>query len=937
MCSWRPQAISSPEAVDNELAAIQKHLAKPEFPGLSGTECLNLNIVAPASAISSSAFPVMVYIHGGGFSVGANWWPQFDMKRIVQLSIDIGKPIIGINIKLGAPGFMTSEELRQAGYKSNRGLNDQIVALKWVKRYIAGFGGDPSQVTVAGESVGGLSAARLLYREEDLASRIVVMGGAPPSVSPLTSKVAEFAYKSAVKVWGIGVLSTGERLKYLENLFSLDLHQKIEGLPFLPVLDDDLVPYHESFELMASEDFSFKAKQCKGAMIVFSPLDASIFAFMGLFAARKSIAVDFTNHLQIKFSQHQVAIQQLLKAYDISPDLNNQTALLNVLKFGSDIGHQAAARALANKIPGHALLMQFSEPNPWDGPFKGHSTHILDVAFLLQNFNNHLDDTQRASAVQFAEDVITFVHGEEPWEAFSKAQGTAILRGGRRQYLEGDQATSKKYQELMRIAEIIVHLPASEIVMSVTIRHDSLQTTLRGVETAGVTQFQGIPYGYIPRRFAEAEKIQHFPKDLDCTEFGPKCPQIHVDVGHLLRIPPHHRLPREPEDEFNCTNLDVVLPKTVSQSESAKLPVLVWIHGGSQAVTFGSAVSGYRLNVFALGNREGPVNLALRDQALALQWVQEHIAGFNGDPTKVTLAGESAGAVYCHAHLVTNALARQYILSSGSLFLSPPQPPESVQALRDAVLKQLQHMDPSLDLENAPTNKVVEAVKLSGLQSFLLQWEDRFAGWQKNTGVAEGIMLSDAAIWQMGVRNTSSNDIMKAFNTAGEHSDELKRAYHIYTDRPSSCQTGALDFINDYKFVLPINHLEKLWKDSQKPVFRYLVDEANPWQPSSGAHHAVDLILLFGGFDLRFSRGAELSGQAMREAWIKFVNLEQPWTQGSDSCFSFGPHGTVKVLNDWELQARRRVVQTEMLNRMDSTLLDKVFVGLAAGKVSLMN
>lgn len=60
---------------------------------------------------------------------------------------------------------------------------------------------------------------------------------------------------------------------------------------------------------------------------------------------------------------------------------------------------------------------------------------------------------------------------------------------------------------------------------------------------------------------------------------SPRCPQIYVDVGHLLRIPPHYRLPQEPEDEFNCVNLDVVLPKIESLSESAKLPVLVWIHG----------------------------------------------------------------------------------------------------------------------------------------------------------------------------------------------------------------------------------------------------------------------------------------------------------------------------------------------------------------------
>lgn len=188
------------------------------------------------------------------------------------------------------------------------------------------------------------------------------------------------------------------------------------------------------------------------------------------------------------------------------------------------------------------------------------------------------------------------------------------------------------------------------------------------------------------------------------------------------------------------------------------------------------------------------------------------------------------------------------------------------------------------------------------------------------------------------MRATNTNDILKAFNAAEQYADELKKMYHIYLDRPSSCQNGALDFINDYKFVLPINRLEKLWNDSQKPVFRYLVDEVNPWQSSSGAHHALDLVLLFGGFDQEFPDSTKFTGQAMRKAWIQFINLEQPWTtSASDSYYSFGPHGVSQSIDKSGLGARRRMTQTEMLGRMDSVLLDKVFAGLAAGKVSLLN
>ncbi|KAM5383466.1 hypothetical protein ACJZ2D_002159 [Fusarium nematophilum] len=501
--------------------------------------------------------------------------------------------------------------------------------------------------------------------------------------------------------------------------------------------------------------------------------------------------------------------------------------------------------------------------------------------------------------------------------------------------------------------------------MTASLKHSSLRSTLRGVELSSVTQFRGIPYGRIPRRFAEAEIVEELSEQLDCTQFGPRCPQISIDAGHLLRIPPDHRLPHEPEDELRCTNLDVVVPRLESQSGATRLPVLVWIHGGSQAVTFGSAASGicdmtalvadsirmqkpiiavsiqYRLNVFALGDGTGPPNLALRDQALALAWIQKHIAGFGGDPTMVTLAGESAGAVYCHAHLVTNSPARQYILSSGSLYLSPPQPARNVSALRNAVSERLRDLDSSLNLDNASSAQIVEAIKLSGLQSWLLQREERFDGWQTTTRSSEALLLSDvqreAVIWQAGVWQTPVDDIVKAFDKAGNDSHELKKLYHIYPDRPSSCRTGALDFINDCRFLLPIDRLTRLWSTSGKPVYRCLIDEANPWQPSSGAHHAVDLILLFGGFDLGFSEAAQQTGRNMREAWIKYVNGEQPWTTGSGACYAFGPHGASGAVSDGELRSRRRMAQMEQLEGMGGEALDRVFLALATGKVSLRN
>lgn len=152
---------------------IQKSLPSPTFKS-SELEGLNLNITVPSGGLEGRKLPVFVFLHGGGLAIGGNSWPQYDFVKFVQLSIEERQPVIGINIKFvdlsflcitspnhecsyrtGIFGFLTSEELRVAGIPGNNGLRDQRVAFEWIKKNIAGFGGDPGNITVCGESAGG--------------------------------------------------------------------------------------------------------------------------------------------------------------------------------------------------------------------------------------------------------------------------------------------------------------------------------------------------------------------------------------------------------------------------------------------------------------------------------------------------------------------------------------------------------------------------------------------------------------------------------------------------------------------------------------------------------------------------------------------------------------------------------------------------------------
>ena len=177
---------------------------------------------------------------------------------------------------------------------------------------------------------------------------------------------------------------------------------------------------------------------------------------------------------------------------------------------------------------------------------------------------------------------------------------------------------------------------------------------VRGKAESGVWAFLGIPYAASPfgaRRMRPPQPVQPWDGERDATAYGPTAPKGDYPPQYA-RLFPEVLIPGE-----ECLNLNVWTPDA-----TAALPVLVWIHGGAFMNGSGSvgAYSGaafardgvvcvtinYRLAAegFLLLD-DGIANLGLLDQLAALRWVQANIAAFGGDPARVTVAGESAGAM----------------------------------------------------------------------------------------------------------------------------------------------------------------------------------------------------------------------------------------------------------------------------------------------------
>ena len=125
-------------------------------------DCLTLNIWAPADAKNA---PVFFWIHGGALWAGSSQEPTYDGARLAAQGIIV----VSVNYRLGVLGFLAHPELSAEsplGISGNYGVLDQVQALKWVKQNIAAFGGDPANVTIDGQSAGGLSVLYLLASPE---------------------------------------------------------------------------------------------------------------------------------------------------------------------------------------------------------------------------------------------------------------------------------------------------------------------------------------------------------------------------------------------------------------------------------------------------------------------------------------------------------------------------------------------------------------------------------------------------------------------------------------------------------------------------------------------------------------------------------------------------------------------------------------------------
>lgn len=208
-------------------------------------DCLYLNVWAPAH--TTKPLPVMVWIHGGGYVIGSGASRIYDGSRFAQ----DGVVLVTLNYRLGALGFLADPALTQEAAPDaplgNYGLMDQVAALQWVQRNIARFGGDPSNVTVFGESAGAGSVLYLLGTEatRGLYQKAIIESG-PGFAPPSSLGVKEAQGRAFLKKAGAPENATAEQLRAIpaETLIAPG-----EGVDWQPFADGRFVkaPFELAF------------------------------------------------------------------------------------------------------------------------------------------------------------------------------------------------------------------------------------------------------------------------------------------------------------------------------------------------------------------------------------------------------------------------------------------------------------------------------------------------------------------------------------------------------------------------------------------------------------------------------------------------------------------------------------------------------------------
>src|ERR1700721_2957511 len=366
---WRPPVTVTPWTGTRETdafapACMQIGVSMPgEKPPSVSEDCLYLNIWTPAKS-AQERLPVIVWIYGGGYINGSASMPLYWGDQLAHKGVIVA----ALAYRLGPLGFLAHPELtRESPHQSsgNYGLMDQIAALQWIQRNISNFGGDPANITIAGQSAGAMSVSMLMAspQAKNLFQRAIGESGGLFEPLQLAPKylLANAEHDGDKYAASLGVTSLGAvSLQELRRLPAAALLKGTAGDVSHPVIDPYILP--------ASPYAAFSAgRQNDVPLLIGSNANEA----RSLVDVSKVKASTFSADLEHSWGPLPPA---LVAAYPYTTDAEAQQARLDLerdLRFGWDMWAWARLQAATGKSPVYYYLFRQQPPFPAGSVYEG--------------------------------------------------------------------------------------------------------------------------------------------------------------------------------------------------------------------------------------------------------------------------------------------------------------------------------------------------------------------------------------------------------------------------------------------------------------------------------------------------------------------------------------------------------------------------------------
>ncbi|WP_328842764.1 carboxylesterase/lipase family protein [Streptomyces sp. NBC_00258] len=378
----RPQAAQSWSGVRDATkfgAACPQPRAKIVPKGIPISEdCLTVNVwtPVPSTRAGSGKKPVLVFIHGGGFVEGTAAEPIYDGADLARK----GVVVVTLQYRFGPFGYLDLSDLgKEYENSANNGLLDQIAGLQWVRKNIAAFGGDPSNVTLFGESAGSISISAIMGspQSDGLYHRAILQSGTSANISDrkqagrVSRAYRDFAGASTVA--DLRKLSADKLQQAADDLYDSDFSDTAFG----PVVDGQLLP-ENPMKRLASPDGP------KVPVIITTTRDEARYWIQEVPEAEHMPEVLYRPWLTnlVGESNTDAAIAAYRKN---RPDLTEGEV---AMALAGDVAFRApsikTAEVLAHRgVP--VWIGLFTAPSPKDGGKYG-APHAIDLGFVFGNF-----------------------------------------------------------------------------------------------------------------------------------------------------------------------------------------------------------------------------------------------------------------------------------------------------------------------------------------------------------------------------------------------------------------------------------------------------------------------------------------------------------------------------------------------------------------------